>query len=128
MFEKHGGRSLLRQPGTSLLTLLLSLLVATLLGTSLGLRALVEQTIRDCSERYLTIGVVDYLNGDDATDPVTIADYAARIAALPLPGSAREYEPTQEAMGWFPDYEADINTPWSRDEAVLVVRARQPQK
>ena len=128
MLEKHSLKTLLRQPGSSLLTLLLSLLVAALLGTSLGLRALVEQTIRDCSDRYITLGIVDYLNGEDKTDPQTLAQYAAQLDALPLPASAMRFSPTQEALGWCPDYDGTVSAAWARNEAVLVVHATERQK
>ena len=127
MFEKYGGKSLLRQPGSSLLILLLSLLVAAVLGTSLGLRSQVEQTIRDCSNRYITLGIVDYYSGEEVTDPSVLADYSSRLDALDFPKQVKSWAPTQEALGWFPAFDADVSPLWAMNEAVLLVRATQTQ-
>ncbi|MBE6990511.1 MAG: ABC transporter permease [Ruminococcaceae bacterium] len=128
MFARHGIRSAARMPGRTALTFLLTLLVAAMLGTSLGLTWTVRRALTDCEDRYTTLGVLEYVTGEDETAPAEIAAKAAALTQVALPEGALRREPTRVAQGCFTEDQDGINFNDARLGAVLVVRIRTAAK
>ncbi len=125
LFITHGLKTIVRRPGRTILCGLMLLLVTVMLCVALGTVQSVSDAIETQSERYRTIGVLEYLNGETEADPQEISEALEKVEALGLPEGASSWEPNRAALGYLYDNSENLSGKAVKDKAVLVVRVKK---